>query len=87
MLAFATEPLTIRTPLARLGPAGRRFEATNPARALELRWLPERMPAADLAHAFHDRSPPSGEHAYWVRVRQVDGAFAWSSPIFVDARR
>jgi hypothetical protein len=24
-----------------------------------------------------------GGHAYWVRVRQVDGAYAWSTPIFV----
>lgn len=29
---------------------------------------------------------PSGTHAYWVEVVQVDGHRAWSSPIFVTPR-
>lgn len=82
-LAFASGPLTLRTRLDAIGPAGRRFHADNPDRTLELRWLPERDPARALRTTFADPSPLPGTHAYWVRVRQGDGALAWSSPIFV----
>jgi len=30
-------------------------------------------------------TPAGGEHAYWIRVFQSDGAQAWSSPIFVTS--
>jgi len=82
-LAFATEPMTLRTRLDDIGPAGRRFDASAPDRSVELRWLPERDPPASMHATFADPAPRSGTHAYWVRVRQADGALAWSSPIFV----
>ncbi len=85
-IAFATEPMTIRTRLDDIGPAGRRFDAGNPERSLELRWLPERDPPGSVRTTFADPAPLPGTHAYWVRVRQADGALAWSSPIFVTLR-
>jgi len=36
---------------------------------------------ADLR--LEDPDPPAGTHPYYVRVRQVDGEMAWSSPTFV----
>ena len=41
--------------------------------------------ARDVTAAWTDDDPPDGTAAYWVRVRQVDGEVAWSSPTFVDA--
>lgn len=37
----------------------------------------------DVAVEWRDEEPPAGTHPYWVRVRQVDGEVAWSSPVFV----
>lgn len=82
-LAFVTEPLTARVPLREIGMAGREIALANPARRLELRWLPQEAPGCGARLAFTDASPLAGTHAYWIRVRQVDGEFAWSSPIFV----
>jgi len=82
-LVFATEPLSVRVSLRDIGPAGRTIELASPERCLELRWLPEAMPAPGAEAEFADPSPPRGTHAYWVRVRQADGGFAWSTPIFV----
>jgi len=81
-LWFATGPLTLRTRVSRLGMRGRRFDAPNPERSVELKRLPERMPSCSFSGEFADPSPLAGEHAYWIRVRQSDGAYAWSSPIF-----
>lgn len=81
-LDFVTEPMTLRIPLAGLGGALRLFEATAPMRKLAVRRLPQQMPALDWHGRFDDPDPPAGAHAYWVRVRQSDGAFAWSTPIF-----
>ncbi|MEO8487166.1 MAG: DUF3604 domain-containing protein [Betaproteobacteria bacterium] len=81
-ITFATEPMTLRAPLDDVGPEGRRFEATAPERTLELRWLPAREPPLGVRATFADPAPLAGTHAYWVRVRQADGALAWSSPIF-----
>jgi hypothetical protein len=35
------------------------------------------------AGSCQDELAPAGEHAYWLRVAQDDGAYAWSSPIYV----
>jgi len=48
-----------------------------------LRRLPEVMPSMAWRGAFRDEAPQAGSHAYWIRVRQADGALAWSTPIFV----
>jgi hypothetical protein len=37
----------------------------------------------DAALSFADRDAGPGTHPYYVRVRQVDGEMAWSSPTFV----
>jgi hypothetical protein len=37
----------------------------------------------DVETTFSDEAAPAGTHPYYVRVRQVDGEMAWSSPIFV----
>ena len=81
-LTFVTEPMTVRTRLADLGAPSRVFAATNPQRKLELRRLPAVQPALGWRGRFEDPAPPAGAHAYWVRVRQADGAYAWSTPIF-----
>jgi hypothetical protein len=38
----------------------------------------------DVHVALADTSAAPGKHPYWVEVTQVDGARAWSSPIFVS---
>ena len=40
-------------------------------------------PAARLAVSFEDTVPPSAETSYYVRVTQIDGQQAWSSPIWI----
>ena len=86
-LSFITEPMMLRARLSDLGAASRTFEADNPARKVELRRLPKQMPARGWRGEFEDASPPSGAHAYWVRVRQSDGEYAWSTPIFTTLER
>jgi hypothetical protein len=36
-----------------------------------------------VEHTFIDRRPPAGENSYYVRVSQLNGQMAWSSPIWV----
>jgi len=40
----------------------------------------------DASLSFVDADPPAGETFYYVRVIQVDGQLAWSSPIWVKRR-
>lgn len=42
-----------------------------------------RSQSLDVQQAFEDRPPEPGIWPYFVRVRQVDGELAWSSPVFV----
>ena len=39
--------------------------------------------AYTVEHTFVDRQPPPGTNFYYVRVSQLNGQFAWSSPIWV----
>lgn len=82
-LTFVTAPMTLRATLGALGAHARTFDADAPMRRVELRRLPAAMPPLGWNGRFEDAFPQPGAHAYWVRVRQADGAFAWSTPIFV----
>lgn len=83
-LSFTTDPITLECALQMLEPGGWRKELQAPWRMLEIRRLPVTQPARQLRLSFVDPAPLAGSHAYWVRVRQVDGAYAWSTPIFFD---
>jgi hypothetical protein len=84
LLTFCTEPLSVQCPLGALGPSGWQQEQQTPWRCLEIRRLPAEDPPATFSGVFVDPAPRPGWHAYWVRVRQLDGAYAWSTPIYLE---
>lgn len=48
----------------------------------------ERSPnAAQVEFEYRDTAPEPRESWYYVRVRQIDGNLAWSSPMWVDYRK
>ena len=58
---------------------------------VDLRVFMRRLPARDLTSELRldvtDDAPPRGaRHAYWIRVTQEDGAQAWTSPVYLEAR-
>ncbi|MFB6201349.1 MAG: DUF3604 domain-containing protein [Halorhabdus sp.] len=81
-LRVGTAPASATVPLADLAPGDqRRIDAEGVDAGL----MVARVGAAtdpDATVRFRDPDPPSGTHAYWVRVRQADGEMAWSSPVF-----
>ncbi len=56
----------------------------NRDKVLVSRAVPE---AAFAARGEFVDAPPAGEHCYYLRVRQLNGQFAWSSPIWVTFAR
>lgn len=84
ILAVATPQISVRVPLAALANGPARFADAKPARELEVRRLPLDPGPSVWSGAWRDPAPVPGWNAYWVRVRQWDGGFAWSSPIFVE---
>ena len=83
-LSFATEPITVQCEAQAIAPGGWCTELQSPWRTLEIRRLPATQTARQARLSFVDPAPLPGRHAYWVRIRQVDGAYAWSTPIFFD---
>jgi hypothetical protein len=83
-LHFASEPLSFNCRLDAITKAGWQINEHEPARSVQLRWMPTDAPASELHLSFKAPAPISDWHAYWVRVRQSDGEIAWSSPIFVQ---
>ncbi|MFB6196396.1 MAG: DUF3604 domain-containing protein [Haloplanus sp.] len=58
-----------------------------PAAGIDARLAIRRVGTADSRDAtlsIRDPDAPDGTSPYWVRVRQVDGELAWSSPVFVE---
>jgi hypothetical protein len=84
VLTFATAPMTLRAPLRNVGGDAMRFVADGPSRVVELRLLPQAMPSLGWRGRFVAPAHDGAVHAYWIRVRQADGAFAWSTPIFAS---
>lgn len=57
------------------------------AGGVDLELTIERRPiglkARRFSASFRPASSPSGEHAYWIRALQRDGAKAWTSPWYI----
>ena len=81
ILSIRTPQISATIPFAEL-PV--HFADSKPLRELEVRRLPANLGASNWSGTWRDPAPQSGWNAYWVRVRQWDGAYAWSSPIFVS---
>ncbi|HCU37341.1 MAG TPA: DUF3604 domain-containing protein [Armatimonadetes bacterium] len=84
VLRFHTQTYNLMLALDGLnGLEPRRFDAGGVGRHVSLQRLPAEAPPADVRVEFPVTGTGFGPAAYWVRVRQVDGAKAWSSPIFL----
>lgn len=62
---------------------------TAEAGGIDLKVTFERLPLGagrEVAFTFRERRLPPGCHPYWVRVLQMDGGKAWSSPIYVTMK-
>lgn len=85
-LRFRSGSLSFETALTPDGT--RRFDLPSSAGSgyVTLGRAPSRLGPTDVGISLQDPSAPTGTHAYWVQVVQVDGARAWSSPIYVSIR-
>jgi hypothetical protein len=83
VLRFRTPVIDLDVRLADLADGGTRI---YPAGGVDLRAFMRRLPARDFTRELkieHRETPPSGPHAYWIRVTQEDGAQAWTSPVYL----
>lgn len=84
VLRFHTQTYNLMLALDALtGIEPRTFDAGGVNRHVSLQRLPVEPPPPDVHVEFPATGPEFGPAAYWVRVRQTDGARAWSSPIFL----
>jgi hypothetical protein len=74
MLQTRVKDLTLEPMIIQIGPVDRR---------LILKRVPQNCNPRDVTFTFLDSHFQSGINAYWVRVTQLDGEMAWSSPIFL----
>jgi hypothetical protein len=83
ILSVHTPQISTSVPISALAGGPTRLADALPLRELEIRRLPADPGPSAWQGTFRDPASRPGWNAYWVRVRQWDGAYAWSSPIFV----
>lgn len=83
LLTVQTAQISATVPVGALAEGPTRLADEVPLRELEIRRLPVDLGPQSWTGLFRDPVGRPGWNAYWVRVRQWNGAFAWSSPIFV----
>ncbi len=83
LLAVDTPLVSTEISWSELGDSCKRIAAGG----LDLELMLERRPLGlkerHFRVSFRPASSPSGDHAYWIRVLQGDGAKAWTSPWYV----
>lgn len=83
-IAFSAEPLTVTQPLSGIDNGPVFVEADGLGAHLRLQTLPLDGGPMDAFLTWTDGEPVPGVHAYHVRVLQLDGHMAWTSPTYVD---
>ena len=85
VIEFAAEPLTVAQRLAGIEDGPMFVAAKGLGAHLRLQALPHGGGPLDTRLTWIDASPLAGVHAYHVRVTQLDGHMAWSSPTYVES--
>lgn len=83
-IEFDAGPLTVTQPLAGIGDGPMFVEAAGLGAHLRLQALPRDGGPLDTVLSWVDAAPLAGVHAYHIRVTQLDGHMAWSSPTYVE---
>ena len=83
LLAVDTPLVSTEISWSELGNSSKRLEAGGVNLELTLERRPIGLKERHFRVSFRPASSPSGEHAYWIRVLQGDGAKAWTSPWYV----
>ena len=81
---FYAEPLTVTQSLQGIEDGPIFLPAAGLGAHLRLQALPGDGGPLDSHVTWTDSTPVAGVHAYHVRVLQLDGHMAWSSPTYVD---
>ena len=84
VLEFAAEPLATTQSLAGIENGPVFVDAKGLGAHLRVQALPRDGGPLDARLAWTDREPSAGVHAYYVRVLQLDGHMAWTSPTYVE---
>lgn len=84
-LTFITVPCSFVLPLETIGPWGFAQDAGGVGQRVEVRWIPAEDGPREVTFTYRDEALRPGTNAYYIRVRQIDGEMAWSSPIYVEA--
>ena len=53
---------------------------------MKVEHLPLGLQSRQCRFEFTDTDAPPGWHPYYVRLTQVDGSRAWSSPLYVQVK-
>ncbi|MFC1452657.1 DUF3604 domain-containing protein [Verrucomicrobiota bacterium] len=85
-LTFHCDLLRFVLPVAEINANPRAFTAGLCNAQVLVSELAAELKDRDAVFSFADDEAPAGCHAYWVRVCQLDGGQAWSSPIYVNLR-
>lgn len=83
-LAVDTPLVSTEVSWSDLGGSGKRIAAGGVDLELTIERRPIGLKERHFRVSFRPASSPAGEHAYWIRVLQVDGAKAWTSPWYVS---
>lgn len=84
VIEFEAGPLTVTQPLAGIEDGPMFVEAAGLGAHLRLQALPLEGGPLDTVLSWVDASPLAGVHAYHIRVTQLDGHMAWTSPTYVE---
>jgi hypothetical protein len=84
VLRFTAGPCRFALPLTRLGDTPHIVEAGGVEQRVEVAWAPTADRPREVAFEHIDETIQPGVNPYYLRIRQIDGALAWSSPIYVD---
>jgi len=82
-LEFKTQLASFTLPLAQLGDGVHCVEAGGEELRVEVEYLPLGTGSKGCAFTWRDPAPVAGCQPYYVRLTQVDGGRAWSSPFYI----